>query len=91
MLILIDIDVAMRDPFGGVIAPEGYVYIGKLAFICFGPVSKYFAGTLAMGGQSNQSVEEKKSELKQMQCRFNTERDTLDREVGGNERGPTMQ
>ncbi len=49
----VDIDVAARDPFGCVIAPEGYVYIGKLAFICFGPTSKYFAGMLAMRGQSN--------------------------------------
>ncbi len=49
----VDIDVAARDPFGGVIAIEGYVYIGKLAFICFGPTLKYFAGMLAMGGQSD--------------------------------------
>jgi hypothetical protein len=74
-----------------VVALDRFVYIGKLSFYCFGLTPKYFAGMLAMGGQSDQSVEEKKSELKQMQCRFNTERDTLDREVGGNERGPTMQ
>jgi hypothetical protein len=50
----VDIDVERRDVFfGGVIAPEGYVYIGKLAFICFGPTLKYFVGTLAMGCQSN--------------------------------------
>ena len=29
----------LSDPFGGVIASQGYVYIGKLAFICFGPTS----------------------------------------------------
>ncbi len=40
--------------------PRGYTYIGKLAFTCFGPMSKFFAGTLSMGGQSNRSVEEKK-------------------------------
>jgi hypothetical protein len=47
------------DAFGHVIAPEGYCYMGKLVFICFGPTSKYFAGTLAMGGQSDRTAEEK--------------------------------
>ena len=48
------------DAFSHVIAPEGYCYVGKLVFICFGPTSKYFAGTLAMGGQSYRTAEEKK-------------------------------
>jgi hypothetical protein len=48
----------MSDAFGGIIAPEGYVYTGRLVFICFGPTSKYFAGTLAMGGQENGRREE---------------------------------
>ncbi len=52
------------DPFGGIAAPTGYTYIGKLAFICFGPTSKFFAGTLAMGGQSKRSVEEKTEGLR---------------------------
>ena len=49
------------DPFGsgGVIVPEGFTYIGKLSFICFGPTSKFFASTLAMGGQLNRTVEKK--------------------------------
>ncbi len=47
-----DIHDAARDRFGCVIALEGYVFIGKLAFLCFGPTSKLFAGMLAMGGQS---------------------------------------
>ena len=42
------------------IAPNGYVYMDKLAFICFSPTLKYFAGMLAMGGQADQTVEEKK-------------------------------
>ena len=48
------------DPFqrGGYAAPEGYTYIGKISFICFGPTSKFFASTLAMGGQSDRTVEE---------------------------------
>ena len=35
-------------PFKGITAPEGYSYVGKLFFICFGPASKYFASTLAI-------------------------------------------
>ncbi len=38
------------DPFGGIAAPSGYTYICKLAFICFGPTSKFFLSTLTMGG-----------------------------------------
>jgi hypothetical protein len=87
----VDIDVERRDMFfGGVIAPEGYVYIGKLAFICFGPTLKYFAGTLAMGGQSNRSVEKKKEGSRKTQRKVTTERANLDQEVGTN-RGLTMQ
>jgi hypothetical protein len=55
-----DVVVVDFDPFGGIAAPRGYTYIGKLAFICFGPASKFFASTLAMGGQSERSAEEKK-------------------------------
>jgi hypothetical protein len=48
----VDVDVSATstwDPFGGVVvAPEGFVYIGKLAFLCFSSTLKYFAGMLAM-------------------------------------------
>jgi hypothetical protein len=55
------IELDSWDPFkhGGVIALEGFTYIGKLSFICFGPTSKFFASTLAMGGQLNRTVEKK--------------------------------
>ncbi len=49
----VEVDVEKRDAFGNVIAPKGYVYTSKLVFICFGPTSKYFAGTLVMGGKSD--------------------------------------
>jgi len=70
------------DAFGGIIAPEGYVYTGKLAFICFGPTSKYFAGTLAMGGQADRTVEEKKEGSRKAQRKVTTDRNNVDREVG---------
>jgi hypothetical protein len=78
------------DAFGHVIAPEGYCYMGKLVFICFGPTSKYFAGTLAMGGQSDQTAEVKKQGSRKEQRKVNTDRNNIDREVGF-DRGLSMQ
>ena len=69
------------DAFGGIIAPEGYVYTGKLVFICFGPTSKYFAGTL-MGGQADRTVEEKKEGSRKAQCKVTINHNNVDREVG---------
>jgi hypothetical protein len=79
------------DPFqrGGVIAPEGFTYLGKLSFLCFGPTSKYFAATLAMGEQSNRTVEERKEGSRKAQRKVNMERANTDREVGI-DRGMTM-
>ena len=78
------------DDFGHVIAPEGHCYVGKLVFICFGPTSKYFAGTLAMGGQSDQTAEEKKQGSRKEQRQVTKDRNNMDREVGF-DRGLTMQ
>jgi hypothetical protein len=85
------IELDSWDPFGrgGVPAPEGFTYIGKLSFICFGPTSKFFSSTLAMGGQSYHTVEEKKDGSRKAQRKINTERANMDREVGI-ERGMTM-
>jgi len=82
---------AIWDPFqrGGVSVPEGYTYIGKLSFISFGPTSNFYASTLAMGGQSDRTVEEKKDGLRKSQRKVNTERANTDREVGI-DRGMTL-
>ncbi len=69
------------DPFGGVVAPEQFVYMGKLAFLCFGPTLKHFTRTLAMGGMSECSVEVNKSGSRNMQRKVYAEQDNLDREV----------
>jgi hypothetical protein len=50
---LVEASDPLRDPFGGVIAPQGYVSMGKLAFMLFGPTSKYLTGTLVMGGETD--------------------------------------
>jgi hypothetical protein len=78
------------DAFGHVIAPEGYCYMGKLVFICFSPTSKYFAGTLAMGGQSDRTAEEKKQGSRKEQLKVTKDRNNMDREVGF-DRGLNMQ
>ncbi len=78
------------DPFGGIAAPSGYTYIGKLAFLCFGPMTEFFASTLAMGGQSKCSVEEKKDRLMRAMCKITKEQTDIKREIGM-DRGMTMQ
>ena len=88
----ISIELDSWDPFqrGGNAAPEGYTYIGKISFICFGPTSKFFASTLAMGGQSDRTVEGKKEGSRKSQRKVNTERANTDREVGILDRGMTQ-
>ena len=85
------IETTLWDPFqcGGVIAPEGYTYFGKLSILCFGPTLKFFAPTLSMGGQLNRTVEVRKEGSRKVQRKVNTERANTDREVGI-DRGMTM-
>ncbi len=78
------------DPFGSIAAPRGYTYIGKLAFICFGPASKFFASTLAMGGQSKRSAEEKKEGSMRAILEITKEKTDINQEIGI-DRGMTMQ
>jgi len=68
---------------------DGNEYIGKLSLICFGPTSKFFASTLAMGGQLNRTAEGEKEGSRKAQRKVNAERSNMDREVGIN-RGMTM-
>ena len=70
---IIDDPLALKtwDPFGGIAALEGFSYSGKLVFIHYGPTLKLFAETLALGGQSNHSVEEKKEGSRKAQRKIN--------------------
>ena len=54
----------------------------QVSFICFGPTSKFFASILAMGGQSNCTVEGKKEGSRKAQRKLNMERASKEREVG---------
>jgi hypothetical protein len=62
----------------------------SFAFICFGPVSEFFASTLAMGGQSKRSAEEKKEGLMRAICKITKEQTDINQEIGIN-RGMAMQ
>jgi hypothetical protein len=85
-----DVVVVDFDPFGGIAVPRGYTYIGKLAFICFGPASKYFSSTLAMGGQSKRSAEEKKEGSMRSIRKITKAQNDINREIGM-DRGMSMQ
>jgi hypothetical protein len=78
------------NPFKEIDAPKGYSYVGKLSFICFGPTSKYIASTLAMGEQSDRTLEEEKDGSRQAHCKITKERNNNDCDVGM-DRGMTMQ
>ena len=52
-----DVDSLMSNLKDGVIAQVGYFYTGKLAFLCFGPVSKFYSPILSTGGSMNLSME----------------------------------
>jgi hypothetical protein len=80
------VKISNDDGMAGV----GYSYTGKLAFICFGPLSKFYSPILSTGGSMNLSIEERKkgsrSSIRQMQA----EKATLER-VTGHARGITQQ
>ena len=48
------------DPFKGLKAPFGYLYDGKLAFLCFGPTMQHFSKVLSLGESKFDNPETKK-------------------------------
>ena len=44
-----DVDSLINGMKDGVITPVGYSYTGKLAFLCFGLVSKFYSPILSTG------------------------------------------
>ncbi len=74
----------------GMTGPVGYSYTGKLAFICFGPVSKFYSPILSTGGSMNLSIEERKKGSSSNIRKIQEEKATLER-VTGNARGITQQ
>jgi hypothetical protein len=65
-----DVDMLMSNLKDGVIAPVGYFYTGKLAFLCFGPVSKFYSPILSTGKSKNLSMGERKKEVAQILTKY---------------------
>ena len=75
------------NPFDSDDAPEGYLFFGKLSFLCLGPASDFFSETLSSKGKQVTSVEEKKSMGRAAMLKEVTARATVNRDVGGSDRG----
>ena len=82
--------LASWDPFTSVDAPEDYIFFGKLAFLCLGPASDFFSETLSSKGCQETSVENKKSMGRAAMLKEITARATVNRDVGGSDRGMSL-
>ena len=86
-----DVDSLMSNLKDGVICPpDCYWYTGKLAFLCFGPVSKFYSPILSMGGSRNLSTEERKKGSHASIRKIQEEKAVIEH-VTGIERGITQQ
>ena len=75
------------NPFDSDDATEGYLFFGKLSFLCLGPASDFFSETLSSKGRQVPSVEDKKSMSRAAMLKEVTARATVNRDVGGSDRG----
>jgi len=80
------VEISNDDSMTGV----GYSYARKLAFICFGPLSKFYSPILSTGGSMNLSIEERKKGSRSSIRKIQEEKATLER-VTGHARGITQQ
>ena len=78
------------NPFDSDTAPKGYLFFGKLSFLCLGPASEFFSETLSSKGKQVTSVEEKKSMGRAAMLKEVTARATVNRDVGGSDRGMSL-
>jgi len=85
-----DVVVVSSDVDLGVKGQVGYYYTGKLAFICFGPVSKFYSPILSTGGSMNLRIKERNKGSRANICKIQEEKATSER-VTGNDRGITQQ
>jgi hypothetical protein len=89
-VVVVNSDIDLLNSKGGMIAPVGYSYTGKLAFLCFGPLSKFYSPILSTGGSMNLSIVERKKGSRASIRKIQEEKATLER-VTGNARGITQQ
>ena len=87
-----DVDSLISSKDGSMTVPVGYSYTGKLAFLCFGPVSKskFYSPILSTGGSMNLSIVERQKGSRVNIHKIQEEKATLER-VTGNARGITQQ
>ena len=78
------------NPFDSDDAPEGYLFFGKLSFLCLGPASDFFSKTLSSKGRQVTSVEDKKSMGRAAMLKEVTACTTVNRDVGGSDRGMSL-
>jgi hypothetical protein len=78
------------NPFDSDDAPEGYLFFGKLSFLCLGPASDFFSETLSSKGRQVTSVEDKKSMGRAAMLKEVTARAAVNRDVGGSDRGMSL-
>ena len=71
-------------------APKGYIFFGKLAFLCLGPASDFFSKTLSSKGRQVTSIEDKKSMGRAAMLKEVTARAAVNRDVGGSDRGLSL-
>ncbi len=83
--------VSHWTPKESIVAPDGYTWFGKYAFICFGPTREkvYFSGTLVLGGAS-ENLEERKAGGRSTMRKKERERENANRTAGGDERGMSI-
>jgi hypothetical protein len=76
-----DIDSLISSKDGSMTVPVGYSYTGKLAFLCFGPVSKskFYSPILSTGGSMNLSIVERQKGSRVNIHKIQEEKATLER------------
>ena len=79
------------DPFEGVRAPNGFMFVGKVAFIVFGPSSRYFDPILRMGYESSGETTAASIAGGRREIRKLTENRATNDCAYGNDRGMTME
>jgi len=78
------------NPFDSDDAPEGYLFFGKLSFLCLGPASDLFSETLSSKGGKVTSVEDKKSLGRAAMLKEVAACATVNRDVGGSDHGMSL-
>ena len=74
------------NPFDSDDAPEGYLFFGKLSFLCLGPASDFFSETLSSKGRKVTLVEDKKSLGRAAMLKEVAACAAVNRDVGGSDR-----